>query len=235
MTSRLPRAWRHCMAAACLLAAPAFAMADAIDTSAGNLLAVLRESPGSNFETETLEPIGNVKATLADGREVEIAASWFHYIGDMHVRLVFDGETSMQTASPEDLDRLRLSPEQAVQTAVENLRRRYGSPRVQAFGGTVMQVTGGAPGLASSYFLDRAFWQEQARAHPQGIVVSVPGRGGILFAPADDETALVSLRFSAAALFTASERARVSSALYLFKDGRWSVYQAPQKVASAGS
>jgi hypothetical protein len=209
---------RKLLGAAALCFACAFAQgawAQVFDTSAGNLLALLRESPGSNETEERLEPIGLVRAKLPDGREVDIDASWFRFLGDMHVRLVFDGETSMQAASPGDLERLRLTPQQALRQAVDNPRRRYGEPQA-------------LPDLASSYFLDRAFWLDQLVRYPQGVVVSVPRRGGLLFAPADDEEALTNLRFSAAALFAAGDRVRVSSALYLFKDGRWSVYQAPQ-------
>jgi hypothetical protein len=221
-----------CLALACA-SAPVFAAADDFDTSAGNLIAVLRESPGTNHAAETLQPIGKVKATLSDGREVEIDASWFHYLGDMHVRLVFDGESSMQTASPDDLQRLRLSPEEAMTRAANNLRRRYGAPQAQPWTGGLMQVVGGAPDLVSSYFLDRAFWTELSRDYPEGVVVSVPKRTGLVFARADDELAVASLQFTAAALYASSDRNRISSALYLFKDGRWSVYQAPQPPAHA--
>ncbi|MBI5274866.1 MAG: hypothetical protein HY854_00250 [Burkholderiales bacterium] len=224
MTRRLLGAAALCLACACATNA----WAQGFDTSAGNLLALLRESPGNNRPEEKLDPIGLVRAQLADGREVDIDASWFQYLGDMHVRLVFDGEASMQTASPGDLERLHLSPQDAVTQAVDNMRRRYGAPRVQPYGGGLMQVVAAEPDLVSSYFLDRALWQDQLHRYPQGVVASVPLRGGLLFAPADDEKALTNLRFSAAALFTASDRTRVSSALYLFKDGRWSVFQAPR-------
>jgi hypothetical protein len=224
-------AWRLCLASA--LAALAPAQAQDFDTGADNLIAVLRESPGANHQLEKLLPMGPVKARLADGREVEIDASWFHYLGDMHVRLVFDGERSMQTAAPDDLRRLELAPEQAVARAVDNLRRRYGAPQVRPWSGGLMQVVGGSPDLASSYFLDREFWSGLLRQHPEGLVVSVPQRGGLLYASASDEAAIVNLRFSAAALYAGNDRGRVSSALFLFKDGHWSVYQPPQQVSQA--
>jgi len=204
------------------------AAAEEIDIHADNLIAVLRETPGANKQDEQLRPIGKVRATLADGRQVEIDASWFELLGDMHVRLVFEGGQKMQTASPDDLQRLQLSPDQAVARAVENLRRRYGAPSAQPWTGGLMKVEGGAPDLNSSYFLDRDFWLAQLREHPQGLVVCVPQRGGLVFAPAGDELAITSLQFSAAALFADDGRARLSSALYLFKDGRWSVYQPAQ-------
>jgi len=201
------------------------------EVSAANLLVVLRESPGANKQDETLRPFGKIRAKSADGREFEFEASWFQYLGDMHLRLVFDGERRVQSAVPEDLQRLRLSPEQALDVAVGNLRERYGTPIAQPWTGGLMQVHGNAPELDSSYFLDRAFWLEQLRQSPAGLVAAVPDRGGLVFAHADDDTALASLRFSAAALFAENDSTRISSGLYLFKDGRWSVYQPPQAPA----
>jgi len=200
---------------------------ETFDTQAGNLLAVLRESAGINQDRETLQPYGTLRAQLPDGSEVELETSWFRYVGDMHIRLVFDGQAHLQSASPEDLDRLRLEPDQAVDLAVKNMRRTYGEPTVRPWRGGLMQVLGRADDLNSSYFLDRAFWRSLEARHAQGLVVAVPQRGGLLYAPADDEEAVAALRFSAAALYAAGRRSRVSSALYLFREGRWSVFQPP--------
>ena len=211
------------------LAADAARDHDEFEVSVANLLVVLRESPGANKQDETLTPFGKIQATLPDGREVEFEASWFQYLGDMHLRLVFDGSRRVQSASPEDLEKLRLSPDEALQQAVDNLRRRYGAPVAEPWSGGLMQVHGNAPELDSSYFLDRGFWLEQLRESPAGVVAAVPRRGGLVFARADDDSAVATLRFSAAALFASNEGTRISSGLYLFKDGRWSVFQPPQK------
>jgi hypothetical protein len=229
MKYRLRWAWAAWLLAATM--APAHAEspnAGDFEVSASNLLVVLRESPGANKQEESLTPFGKISARAADGREFEFEASWFQYLGDMHLRLVFDGERRVQSASPDDLQRLRLSPEEALARAVDNLRRRYGEPVAQPWSGGLMQVHGNAPELDSSYFLDRDFWLEQLRQSPAGIVAAVPGRGGLVFARADDDSAVATLRFSAAALFASNEVARISSGLYLFKDGRWSVFQPPQ-------
>jgi uncharacterized protein YtpQ (UPF0354 family) len=233
MTSRgrLRRGIGICLAAACATLASPAAAAPAmqpLDTSAGNLLVVLRESRGENKQVESLEPLGTMRATLADGREIELETSWYQYLGDMHIRLVFDGGQTMQSVSPDDLRRLQLSPEDALRVAVSNLRRVYGAPAAQPWSGRLMQVLGGATDLNSSYFLDREFWQELQAVHPEGVVVAVPCRDGLVYAPVSDEVAVTSLRFSAAALYAGGPGARLSSALYLFKDGRWSVFQPPQ-------
>ena len=64
------------------------------ETSARNLLVVLRESHGVNKQDESLQPFGKLRATLPDGREIELETSWYQYLGDMHIRLVFDGAQS---------------------------------------------------------------------------------------------------------------------------------------------
>lgn len=217
------------LACAALLPLPATAQPDeTFDTSAGNLLVVLRESEGENKQDESLQPFGKVTARMPDGRRIEFDTSWYQYLGDMHIRLVFDGAQTMQSASPEDLERLRLSPQEALDLAVDNLRRVYGAPSAKAWSGGLMQVQGRSADLTSSYFLDREFWLGQQARHPQGLVVAVPRRGGLVYAPASDEAAVAALRFSAAALYAGGPGARLSSALYLFRDGQWSVFQPPQ-------
>ena len=192
---------------------------------------MLRESIGDNKQDESLRPYGSLQATTPQGQRVEFEPSWYRYLGDMHIRLVFDGSRTLQSASPDDLTRLQLTPEQALRLAVANLRRVYGPPGVQPWNGGLMQVTAASPELTSSYFLDREFWQGLQAGHPDGLVVAVPRRGGLVYAPARDAQAVNSLRFGAAALYAGGPGARLSSALYLFKDGRWSVFQAPQPAA----
>jgi hypothetical protein len=209
-------------------AAPAAPAGEQIETSAGNLLVVLRESPGENKQDESLQPYGKLEGTMPDGRRVEFATSWYQYLGDMHVRLVFEGQRSLQSASPDDLTRLHLTPGEALDVAVANMRRVHGEPMVQPWSGGLMQLRAAAPEFTSSYFLDRDFWQRLQAPHPDGLVVAVPRRGELVYASADDGDAVASLRFGAAALFAGGPGARLSSALYLFKDGHWSVFQSPQ-------
>jgi hypothetical protein len=230
-----PKLMLLALACAWVVAMPVYASdtGKEFDTGAANLLALLRESPGANKVDDALRPVGPLHARMPDGREVTFEASWFNYLGDLHLRLVFDGERQVQSVVPDDLARLRLSPEQALERAVRNLRDRYGPAEAKPWSGPLMQVQGRAAELNSSFLLDREFWLQQLARHPEGVVVAVPSRGGLVFAPASDESALVSLQFSAAALYAADDRARVSSALYLFKHGRWSVFQPAQPVVRA--
>ncbi|MBC3930432.1 hypothetical protein [Undibacterium curvum] len=196
------------------------------DDSAQNLMVVLRESQGSNKQVESLVPMGKAKAKLQDGREIEIDTGWFEYLGDMHVRFVFDTPTSMPSATPKDIERLALTPEAALELAVRNIKRVYGEPKAVPLN-DLFEVKAKSPDLDSSYFLDKDFWNAQLKKYPDGVVALVAKRGGLMFAPLVDLKAVETMKSSVAYLHSSSERMRISSALYLFKDGKWSVYQAP--------
>jgi hypothetical protein len=200
------------------------------ERSRDKFMVVVRESMGANRPDEKLTPTGKMKAKLPDGREVEFEMASWDYIGDTHIRFVFDGPNSMINATPPDLERLGLkSVEEALSLAVSNIRKVYGAPAVKPFEGGIMQVQGKSSDLDSSYFLDRALWTELLNKHPEGLVVSVAKRGGLLYAPVSDSKAVESLKRGVALLHSSSQRLRVSSALYLFKEGRWSVFQPPVK------
>ncbi|WP_156435867.1 hypothetical protein [Bradyrhizobium lablabi] len=200
----------------------------AVDTSAQNLMVVLRESAGTNKQDEALKPLGKLRARGPDGAEVEFELAAFAFLGDMHVRFVFDGPTSMRNATPQDLARLQVNPAQALELSVRNMKRVYGDPAARPFTGGLMQVQGKSPDLDSSYFLDRGFWRGILQRHPEGILVAVPKRGGLVFAPLSDSKAVDGLRKGVSYLYSSSGQLRVSSALYLFKDDQWTVFQPPQ-------
>jgi hypothetical protein len=196
------------------------------DDSVSNLMVVLRESVGKNKQDESLVPMGKGQFKLPNGREVEVETAWYSYLGDMHLRFVFDTPNSMPNATPDDLKRLGLTPEQAVKVAVANIKRVYGEPEVAPWN-SLTEVKSKSPDLQSSYFLDSDFWNKRLKQHPEGIVAIVAKRGGLLFSPLSNTKAVDGMRKGVAYLHESSENMRISSALYLFKDGKWSVFQAP--------
>ncbi|MGJ4929274.1 hypothetical protein ACQR1I_24795 [Bradyrhizobium sp. HKCCYLS2038] len=199
-----------------------------VDTSAQNLMVVVREAIGANQNSETLEPLGRGRLKLSDGREFEFELAAFLLLGDMQIRFVFDGPQFMSNAKPQDRARLGLAPAEALALAVANIKRVYGDPVAKPWEMGLMQVEGRSPDLDSSYVLDRAFWRHLLREHPEGLVVAVPKRGALLFTPANEEAKVQWLPDNIARLHATSGKLRVSSALYLFKDDRWTVFQSPR-------
>ncbi len=200
------------------------------DVSRDNLMVVVRESIGANRQDDTFKPTGRVKAKLPDGKEIEFEMASWEFIGDTHIRFVFDSPQTMRNATPQDLDKLGVrSVDEALALAMGNIKRVYGEPNTSPWEGGVFLVQGKSPDLDSSYFLDRPFWQSMLKKYPEGVVVSVPKRGGLLFAPLSDVKAVEGLKRAVASLHTSSGRLRASGALFLFKDDRWSVFQPAPK------
>ncbi|WP_394778735.1 hypothetical protein, partial [Undibacterium sp.] len=83
------------------------------------------------------------------------------------------------------------------------------------------------PDFSSSYLLDKEFWSGLLAQAPGGLVVAAPKRSSLLFVAADDALSVERLRKLISQLHSSSERGKVSSALYLFKDNRWTVFQPP--------
>jgi hypothetical protein len=217
--------------ASLFVAAPAVAQSPAIPERAReNLMVIVRESIGANRAEDALVPTGKMKAKLADGREIEMELASWEFIGDTHIRFVFDGPQTMINATPQDLEQLGIrTVDEALALALANLKRVYGEPTAKPFDGGTMEVVGKSPDLDSSYFLDRAFWNGLLKTHPEGVVALVAKRGGLLYAPLSHTETVKRMKLRVAGLHASSGRLRISSALFLFKDGKWSVFQAPVK------
>lgn len=193
-------------------------------------MVVVRETIGANRAEDSFTPTGKAKAKLPDGREIELEMASWEFIGDTHIRFVFDGPQTMINATPQDLERLGIrGVDDALSLALANIHRVYGEPSAKPFQGGLFSVEGNSPDLNSSYFLDRTFWQGLLKLNPDGLVVSVAKRGGLLYAPVSNTNAVEVLKRGVSYLYSSSLRLRVSSALFLFKDGKWSVFQAPLK------
>lgn len=195
-----------------------------------NLMVVLREGNGSIGKDTSLTPMKGFNTTDADGKDVALSLAWFSFIGDMHLRFVYDSPHIMRNLTAEEFESLKLTPGEALRLAVCNIKKAYGHPKIRPLDGNLMFVKCSSPDLDSSYFLDDIFWQNQLIKHPEGLVVGVPERSGLLFVPASDSLAVAKFRQSIGEIFAGSENKRISSALYLYKDNCWSVFQDPQSI-----
>jgi hypothetical protein len=191
-----------------------------------NFMVVVRESEGRNKTDSTLQATGPSTATMSDGKEVTFNMAWYEFLGDMHIRFVYDSEVTMQNLSFEEFSALNVTAEDAVAIAVKNIRRTYGKPRYEEWDEGIFIVKGESSDIDSSYFLDYSFWNDLSRKYPEGLIAAVPKRGGLIFSPMKDPKGVGALKMQVRGLYTSSGRQRVSSALYLFKDGAWSVFQA---------
>ena len=189
-----------------------------------SLLLVLRERPGTNKAEESLAPVEPFSVPMPGGAAATMAPAWFDVIGDLQVRLVHHTPDYVFTLHASELDELELGVEDALAVALANLHRLHGAPAARPWH-NLQRVGGRTEDADSAYFMDRAFWRARLDEHPGGLVAAVPRTDLLLFAPLADTAAVDSMRRGVPGLHAGGGDYRLSSALFLFKDERWTVLQ----------
>ena len=185
---------------------------------------VLRERPGANKAAESLALVDPFEVPLPGGGTASMAPAWFDLVGDLQLRLVRDTPEWVFTLHAGELADLKLSADEALAIALGNFRRLHGPPMVSDWH-NLRRVGGAAEDVDHRRFLDRALWRGLLAEDPGGLVVALPRTDLLVFAPAADAAAVDSLRQGIPRLHAAGGDCRLSSALYLFKDDRWTVFQ----------
>ncbi|MCU8278049.1 hypothetical protein M2G82_21570 [Vibrio vulnificus] len=193
------------------------------------LMLVVRTSYGGNKATQKLVESGPLTMQDKSGKEISFELAHYQFIGDTHIRFVFDSECSMENATAEEFKSFNLSPNEAVDIAIKNIYRDYGEPNLYQLEQGIYQIQGNSPDFDSSYFLDAPLWENLEIHFNSSIVVAVPSRNLLLLAPSSDKKSVVFLEENVKKWFIASDTQGVSSALYLYKNEAWSVYQAPME------
>lgn len=204
-------------------------LAKASDTKDGmqNLMLVVRTSFGANRPDALLTHTGPQHFTDAEGNTQTINPAHFDYIGDTHIRFVFDSPMTMRNLTYDEFKKMGMSVDEAVALAMKNMYRDYGEPQVYPLeeGGFVIESE--LPDLNSAYFLDYSLWTNLATHFGSPLLVAVPARDVLLFAPLIDERGVQFLKENVQSLFKEASRYGVSTGLFLFKNDGWQVFQAP--------
>ena len=173
--------------------------------------------------TDVREQKGAVQAEAGD------RPLFYSWLGDALLRFEFvvAGNELPALVRPSDLKRLGLEPRAALVQAVQNARARWGSVKPKAGANGVWQLEGENPRyLAWTWFVP-SLWASLAKAMKAPLLVAIPCRGEVLFAPATKAAAVAALHEQAAMAF-AAERVvglRVSGYSYLFDGKEWRVHQ----------
>ena len=189
------------------------------------LLFVLRERPGADKADESLALVDPFEVPLpGGGGTATLAPAWFDLVGDLQLRLVRDTPEWVFTLHASELDDLNLRADEALAIALANFRRLHGPPEVSAWH-NLHRVGGATEDVDPGWFLDRALWRGLLAEHPGGLVAALPRTDLLVFAPVTDAAAVDSMRRGIPGLHAEGGDYRLSSALYLFKDDRWTVFR----------
>jgi len=189
-----------------------------------SLLFVLRERPGADKPDEALALVAPFEVPLPGGAVATMAPAWFDLIGDLQLRLVRHTPDHVLALHAHELEAAQLGVDDAIALALANLHRLHGPPVARPWH-ELQRVGGLGEDADSAYFLDRSYWRNRLGEHPDGLVVAVPRTDLLLFAPLADAAAVDRMRRGIPGLHAGGGDWALSSALYLFKDDRWRVFQ----------
>jgi hypothetical protein len=185
---------------------------------------ILRERPGADKADDAPALVEPFTLPIPGGGSVTMAPAWYDLVGDLQLRLVRETPDALLTLEVDELAELGLAADEAIALALANLARQVGAPAVQPWH-NLWRVGTSGEAFDSNWFVDRAFWRARLAEHPAGLVVAVPRTDALLFAPASDDAAVASMRRGIPGLYREAGDWRLSSALFLFKDERWTVLQ----------
>ena len=195
------------------------------------LLFVLRERPGANKPEESLALVDPFEVPLpGGGGTAAMAPAWFDLVGDLQLRLVRDTPEWVFTLHASELADLNLCADEALAIALANFRRLHGPPSVSAWH-NLGRVGGTTEDVDHAWFLDRALWRGLLAEHPDGLVAALPRTDLLVFAPATDTAAVDSMRQGIPGLHAGGGDHRLSGALYLFRNDRWTLFQPAASTA----
>src|SRR5688572_2181167 len=146
------------------------------------IVALVRSHPGVDPQLRPVQKIEPVLAKPDPKSSPDNALVFDHFVGDLHLRYVFEDPQFMLAVRARDLKRLEVPREELPALVVTNFRRLYPKlavVRPDRWLGLVIQ--GGE--LEPCVMLDGAFWQRHVKEFGGELIAAVPSAHEVYFAP----------------------------------------------------
>lgn len=168
---------------------------------------------------QRIEPVPpSADARSAPGNEVVFD----HFVGDLHLRYVFEDPQFMLALRVRDLERLKLRREELPTLVVENFRRLYPKVEVARPERWLGLVQNGG-GLEPCTLLDGAFWQRQTSDFGGEVIAAVPSAREVYFTAREPRQNVDLLKTLAAQAHERAGKHAVSRAIYAWRNYRWAL------------
>ena len=183
---------------------------------------VVRRGPSAAKVGPSLRPVGPVRSLLPDGTESEPRAfAMYELVEGLTVNFCLDFPTHMASVTPENLESLGLSVEDALLQALQNLQALYGSLTLSGIDEGLFVVQYESPEYAPSFVLHDGVWAWTRENFPAGMGFSIPTRTEFLLADATHTSAMKRLRELTQELFHQVDAPhRGTDIIYRYLDGR---------------
>lgn len=186
------------------------------------IVALVRSHPAVDPKSRPVQKIEPAR-TKPDPKMGEGGVPVFdHFVGDLHLRYVFDDPQFMVALHLSDLKKLKLDRDELPALVVANFRRLYPKMTVARREQWLAQVVNGG-GLEPSMMLDSAFWQEQVKAFGGELIAAVPSTYEIYFTPREPKANVELLKHLAILHAEKAGNRAVSRSVFGWRNFRWEV------------
>jgi len=152
----------------------------------------------------------------------ENALMFDYFVGDLHLRYVFEDPQFMLALRARDLKRLEVPREDLPALVVTNFRRLYPKLTVARPDRWLGLVTQGGE-LEPCVMLDGAFWQRQMKEFGGELIAAVPSANEVYFAPREPRQNLELLKHLAILNHEKAGKRAVSRTVFAWRNFRWQV------------
>ena len=152
----------------------------------------------------------------------ENALVFDYFVGDLHLRYVFEDPQFMLAVRARDLKRLEVPREDLPALVVTNFRRLYPKLTVARPDRWLGLVTQGGE-LEPCVMLDGAFWQRQMKEFGGELIAAVPSANEVYFAPREPRQNLELLKHLAILNHEKAGKRAVSRTVFAWRNFRWQV------------
>lgn len=186
------------------------------------IVALVRSHPEVNPRSRPVQKIEPVAIKVDPKSAAESSPLFDHFVGDLHLRYVFDDPKFTQFVRGHDLKRLGLDRDELPALVVSNYRRLY--PKVTVLHpdpGLGVVSHGGQ--LEPCVLLDGAFWERQQKTIGKELIAIVPSSDEVIFTSRDPKQNIELLKHLAVQRYENAGKRAVSRTVLTWRYLRWEV------------
>ena len=186
------------------------------------IVALVRSHPAIDPRSRPIQKIEPALLKPDPQSTPENALVFDHFVGDLHLRYVFDDPQFTVALHVKDLKRLGVEREELPSLVVANYRRLYPHVRVAHPDPGLGILTQGGK-LEPCVLLDGAFWQRQQQILGKDLIVVVPSTDEVIFTAREPKQNVESLKQLAIQRYEAAGKRAVSRTVFVWRFYRWEV------------
>lgn len=196
---------------------------DATKQTREYIVALVRSQSGADPKLRPVQKIEPVIMKAEAPAALENLPLFDHFVGDLHLRYVFDDPRFVVALRARDLKRLGVNRDDLPAIVVENYRRLYPKISVLRPEPSLRVVTNGGQ-LEPCLMLDGAFWErERAQFGSPELIAVVPGRDVVIFTTREPRQNVELLKHLAVNAYEKAGPQAVSRTVFAWRNYRWEV------------